>query len=130
MPHIYREREIKPSHSSVPRAPQIKKTYEDLQMEEVQRLKKDVMKRLRQSRRSFASLTKSSGPVVVKGSMPTTEPVEFKFHQTTREKKGQVVKTESNSVVHPQQFFSSLRSSRNTDKYNPNVVSLGTEGGK
>lgn len=126
---FYRECEIKPSHSSTSRAPQAKKTYEELQMDEVKRLKKEAMKRLRQSRRSFANLTKTSGPVVVKGSMPTTEPMEFKFHQTTREKKGQVVKTGSNSVVHPQQFFSSLRSSRNTDRYNPNVVSLKTAGG-
>ena len=68
--------------------PQSKKTYEELQLEEVKRLQNETRKKLRASRRSFANLSKTSAPVRVKGTMPTTEPVEFHFHQTNREKKG------------------------------------------
>ncbi len=68
-----------------------KKTHEELQLEEMKRLQTLTRKRLRASRRSFVRLSKTSGPVQVKGKLPTTETVEFHFHQTSREKKGTVM---------------------------------------
>ena len=102
--------------------PQSKKTTEQLKFEEVQRLQKEAKKTLQQSRRSFQRLVKSSAPVVVKGSKPTTQAMEFNFHTKDRERSrpGSATKTEG---VHPANFPQTLRCSDSTDNYNPNFVS-------
>ncbi len=107
--------------TSEPKHPQ--KTTEELELEEVKRLQKEAKKVLQQSRRSFQRLGKSSGPVVVKGSRPTTQAMEFNFHTKDRErsKPGSASKK---GAINPTNFPQTLRNFNNTDNYNPNFVSV------
>ena len=97
------------------------KTTEELQMEEMQRLRKEAKRRLRQSRKSFRKLAKSSGPIAVKYSKKTTETLEFRFKTAGRER--MKVSGQHPAVVHPTQFAMTLRSSSKAENFHPNVVS-------
>ena len=66
---------------SEPKLPQPpKKTTEELELEEIRQLQKEAKKALEQSRGSFQCQGKSSSPIVVMGSRPTPQAMEFNFH--------------------------------------------------
>ena len=100
-----------------------KKTTEELQLEEVKRLQKEAKKTLQQSRRSFQHLVKTTGPVVVKGSKPTTQAVEFNFHTKDRDRSRPGSATKTQEGVNPTNFPQTLRNFNSTDNFNPNFVS-------
>lgn len=91
-------------------------------MEEIQRLQKEAKKKLRESRKSFRKLAKSSGPVAVKYSKKPTEAHEFNFKTKGRERtkiRGQ----QHPAAVHPNQFPMTLRSSTKGENFHPMIVS-------
>ena len=118
----HRRAAVLPSMSEPKQSQPPKKTTEELELEEVKRLQKEAKKALQQSRRSFQRLGKSSGPVVVKGSKPTTQAKEFNFHTKDRERSrpGSATKKEG---VNTTNFPQTLRNFNSTDNYNPNFVS-------
>ena len=89
----------------------------------MKRLQKEAKKKLQQSRRSYQRLVKSSGPVVVKGSRPTTQAVEFNFHTKDRERTKPSPGGSQKDGVNPTNFPQTLRNFNSTDNYNPNFVS-------
>ena len=118
----FRRAPVFPSTSEPKQQPHPKKTTEELELEEVKRLQKEAKKVLQQSRRSFQLLGKAHGPVVVKGSKPTTQAKEFNFHTKDRERSrpGSASKKEG---VNPTNFPQTLRNFSSADNYNPNFVS-------
>ena len=91
-------------------------------MEEIARLRKEAKKKLRQSRRSFKRLAKTSAPVRIKGSKPTTVAVEFTFK--TNERDRGKVSAKPVSGVNSNTFPMTLRSSKRDDDFHPNFVSI------
>ena len=115
VPVARRESEVKQKHVNL-------KTTEELQMEEIQRLRKEAKRKLRQSRKSFRKLAKSSGPIAVKYSKKTTETLEFQFKTTGRDRT-KVSEQQYSATVHPSQFAMMLRSTSKAENFHPNVVS-------
>ena len=77
---------------------------------------------MRESRKSFRKLAKSSGPVAVKYSKKPTEAHEFNFKTKGRERmkiRGQ----QHPAAVHPNQFPMTLRSSTKGENFHPMIVS-------
>ena len=86
-------------------------------------MQKEAKKKLQQSRRSFLRLGKTSGPVVVKGSKPTTQTVEFNFHTKDRDRTNRPGSASKKDGVNPANFPQTLRNFNSADNYNPNFVS-------
>ena len=95
---------------------------EELQMQEIALLKKEAKKKLRQSRKSFRMLAKSSGPIPVKCTRAPTEAVAFKFRSKSRDRSKQAGQ-QMVDELNPARFAMTLRSSNKEENYHPHVVS-------
>lgn len=102
---------------------------EELQMAEIKRLQLEAKNKLKQSRRSFQRLAKSSRPMkVVKGSKPPTETKEFSFSKATTGTPHAGGGAGGVEPLHPSNFASILRSRHPSDNLDPLVGTLVSSG--
>ena len=95
------------------------KSTEQLQMEEIGRLRLEAKKRLKSSRRSFQRLTKGSKPIrAVKGSKRPTQIKEFHFSKVVD--RSHVMP--QREAIHPESFAKTLRSRHPSDTYEPKMA--------
>ncbi len=102
-------------------------TSEELELQEIELLKKEAKKRLRMSRRSYQRLAHTSAPVPVKGSKPTTEALEPRLRAMSRDRGRSG--SQYNGGINPTNFPMTLRSSCKEDNFHPCMVSQNCVGG-
>ena len=100
------------------------KTTEELEMEQVEELKKEAQLKLELSKRSFQMLSKQAEPVAVKRSKHTTEPVEFNFKTSERCKPSAPSAMDNSITVNPSNFPLLLRNSSKEEKVQPTAVRI------
>ena len=91
------------------------KTKEEMEAEEIEKMQEEARKKLRQNRRSFRRLAKSSKPQPVKYSKPMTEAVGFNFRTDKRCQRRSAASRGPQpnlSGSHPSNFPMTLRSGR------------------
>ena len=87
-------------------------------MEEIARLQCETKHKLRQSRKSFRRLAKTSKPVKVVYAKAPTEPVDFHFRTEEREReRGKALADQSSSGAALVDFPSTLRRSHKGDNW-------------
>ncbi len=96
-------------------------TSEELELQEIERLKKEAEKRIKMSRRSFRKLAKTSAPAPVKYSKPTTEAHEPQLRTLKRKRRSSASQNEDG--INPSRFAMTLRSSSKDDNFHPCMVS-------
>eukprot|EP00731_Ephydatia_muelleri_P027025 Em0018g1125a len=105
------------------------KTTEELEMEQVEELKKEAQLKLELSKRSFQMLSKQAEPVAVKRAKHTTEPVEFNFKTSERCKPSAPSAMDNSITVNPSNFPLLLRNSLKEEKVQPTAPTSSSRGG-
>lgn len=105
------------------------KTTEELEMDQIEELKKEAQLKLKLSKRSFQMLSKPAEPAAtVKRAKHTTEPVEFNFKTNERCKPNASSVLDNSVTINPSNFPLLLRNSSKEEKVQLTAPSSSTRG--